>query len=62
MQTGRIERLELPPTADMHVHLRQAELMDLVVPTVVKGGVDTVFVYEFLSEVSKRNERANQRA
>lgn len=39
-----IDRLELPPTADMHVHLRQAELMELVVPTVRKGGVDTVFV------------------
>ncbi len=62
MQTRRIERLELPPTADMHVHLRQAELMDLVVPSVAKGGVDTVFVYEFLSEISKRNERADQRA
>jgi hypothetical protein len=30
----------------MHVHLRQAELMELVVPTVAKGGVDTVFVYD----------------
>jgi dihydroorotase len=44
MQLRRIERLELPPTADMHAHLRQAELMDLVVPTVRNGGVDTVFV------------------
>jgi dihydroorotase len=62
MQTRRIERLELPPTADMHVHLRQAEVMALVVPSIAKGGADTVFVYEFLSEISKRNERANQRA
>ncbi|KAK0621596.1 amidohydrolase 2 [Bombardia bombarda] len=38
------QRLVLPPTADMHVHLRQGELMELVVPTVTKGGVDTVFV------------------
>ncbi|KAK1761992.1 amidohydrolase 2 [Phialemonium atrogriseum] len=44
MQMKNIDRLELPPTADMHVHLRQAELMELVVPTVRKGGVDTVFV------------------
>ncbi|KAH8590952.1 amidohydrolase 2 [Bisporella sp. PMI_857] len=44
MQLKSIERLELPPTADMHVHLRQAELMELVVPTVRNGGVDTVFV------------------
>ncbi|KAJ3465557.1 hypothetical protein MRS44_006215 [Fusarium solani] len=28
-----IQRLELPAAADMHVHLRQGELMDLVVPT-----------------------------
>jgi dihydroorotase len=42
-----IQRLELPAAADMHVHLRQGELMDLVVPTVQQGGVDTVFVYEF---------------
>lgn len=42
-----IQRLELSAAADMHVHLRQGELMDLVVPTVQQGGVDTVFVYEF---------------
>jgi dihydroorotase len=59
MQTRRIERLELPPTADMHVHLRQAELMALVVPSIAKGGVDTVFVYGFLSKIPKKNERAN---
>ncbi|KAF4965775.1 hypothetical protein FSARC_6446 [Fusarium sarcochroum] len=39
-----IQRLELPAAADMHVHLRQGDLMDLVVPTVRQGGVDTVFV------------------
>ncbi|KAF9772918.1 hypothetical protein IL306_009342 [Fusarium sp. DS 682] len=39
-----IQRLELPAAADMHVHLRQGEMMDLVVPTVRQGGVDTVFV------------------
>jgi dihydroorotase len=44
MQLGKLEQLELPPTADMHVHLRQGELMDLVVPTVRQGGVDTAFV------------------
>jgi dihydroorotase len=45
MQIRTIERLELLPTADMHVHLRQAELMELAVPAIGKGGVDTVFVY-----------------
>lgn len=49
-----IKRLELPPTADMHVHLRQAELMELVVPTVAEGGVDTVFVYGFQPKIPKR--------
>jgi dihydroorotase len=44
MKLRSTERLVLPPTADMHVHLRQGELMELVVPTVRKGGVDTVFV------------------
>ncbi|KAI1505918.1 hypothetical protein F5X99DRAFT_175173 [Biscogniauxia marginata] len=44
MQLKNIQRLELPATADMHVHLRQGELMDLVVPTVRRGGVDTAFV------------------
>lgn len=44
MQLQKTNRLELPPTADMHVHLRQGELMDLVVPTLRSGGVDTAFV------------------
>jgi dihydroorotase len=62
MQLRSIQRLELPPTADMHVHLRQAELMDLVVPTLAQGGVDLVFVCDFQNEFLKRNERANQKA
>jgi hypothetical protein len=45
MQIRTIERLELLPTADMHVHLRQGELMELAVPAIGKSGVDTVFVY-----------------
>ncbi|OTB07486.1 hypothetical protein M426DRAFT_317794 [Hypoxylon sp. CI-4A] len=44
MDLKTINRLELPPAADMHVHLRQDELMELMVPTVHQGGVDTVFV------------------
>ncbi|KAI1412521.1 amidohydrolase 2 [Hypoxylon sp. FL1857] len=44
MDLKGINRLELPPTADMHVHLRQGKLMELVVPTVRQGGVDTAFV------------------
>jgi dihydroorotase len=60
MQLKSIEWLELPPTADMHAHLRQSKLMELVAPTVRNGGVDTVFVYAFPSGILKRNERANQ--
>ena len=49
MHLKSIQRLELPATADMHVHLRQGGLMELVVPTVRRGGVDTVFVYVWVS-------------
>ena len=38
------QELELPPTADFHVHLRDGPLMDLVVPTIREGGCDTVYV------------------
>ncbi|RVX66429.1 hypothetical protein B0A52_09659 [Exophiala mesophila] len=44
MRLREIQRLELPPSADMHVHLRQGQVMQLVVPQILKGGVDTVFV------------------
>ncbi|CEJ90137.1 Putative Dihydroorotase, homodimeric type [[Torrubiella] hemipterigena] len=44
MQLKTTQRIELPATADMHVHLRQGDMMNLVVPTVRQGGVDTVFV------------------
>lgn len=45
MQLKTIQKLELPAAADMHVHLRQGEMMDVVVPTLEQGGVDTAFVY-----------------
>ncbi|KAL1881472.1 hypothetical protein VTK73DRAFT_3534 [Phialemonium thermophilum] len=44
MKLRDVQRLELPPSADMHVHLRQGQLMELVVPEIRKGGVDTVYV------------------
>lgn len=49
MQIKTTQRLELPPAADMHVHLRQGDLMKVVAPTVVQGGVDTAFVYVLLA-------------
>lgn len=53
MQLKSTQQLELPATADMHVHLRQGELMELMVPTVRQGGVDTAFVYGFSPKLLK---------
>jgi hypothetical protein len=36
--------LELPLSADMHVHLRDGAMMETVTPLIEKGGVDCVFV------------------
>ena len=36
--------LILPVSADFHVHLRDGDMMNAVVPTIRQGGVDTVFV------------------
>lgn len=44
MQLKDTQKLVLPPAADMHVHLRQDEMMKLVTPSIRTGGVDTVFV------------------
>lgn len=44
MTLKELDRIELPASADMHVHLRQGAMMELVVPQIKKGGVDTVFV------------------
>jgi dihydroorotase len=47
-----LDRLELPPTADMHVHLRQDKLMELITPQILSGGVDTVLVMVCNSSLS----------
>ncbi|KAH8709385.1 putative dihydroorotase [Beauveria bassiana] len=44
MDLKNIQRIELPATADMHVHLRDGDMMELVTPTLTAGGVDTAFV------------------
>jgi len=36
--------IELPATADFHVHLRDGSMMETVVPTIRQGGVNTVYV------------------
>lgn len=44
MRLNNMELLELPPSADMHVHLRQGAMMDFAVRQIRSGGVDTVMV------------------
>lgn len=44
MRLKEVNHLELPPTADMHVHLRDGPMMELITPQIRRGGVDTVFV------------------
>lgn len=48
------EKLELSPTVDCHVHLRDGDLMKTVMPTIKQGGVDrcVVMVGSFLNKVS----------
>jgi dihydroorotase len=44
MALEKFDGIELPATADFHVHLRDGEMMKLVTPTIRQGGVNTVFV------------------
>lgn len=44
MPLEQFDGLELPATADFHVHLRDGDMMKLVTPTIRQGGVNTVFV------------------
>jgi dihydroorotase len=44
MLLSKFDGVELPASADFHVHLRDGPLMKAVVPTVRRGGVDTVYV------------------
>jgi dihydroorotase len=44
MPLEKFDGLELPATADFHVHLRDNEMMELVTPTIRNGGVNLVFV------------------
>lgn len=42
---GRLfDGLELPASADFHVHLREGQMMAAATPTILQGGVDTAFV------------------
>jgi len=44
MPLEKLGGVELPAAADMHVHLRENEMMELVTPMIRRGGVNTVFV------------------
>ncbi|KAK6465495.1 Dihydroorotase [Scheffersomyces coipomensis] len=43
MSSG-ITEIELGVTADMHVHLREGAMMNLIVPTIKQGGIKVVYV------------------
>lgn len=44
MPLEKFDGLELPAPADFHVHLRDGEMMNLVTPTIRRGGNNMVFV------------------
>ncbi|PGH02740.1 dihydroorotase, homodimeric type [Blastomyces parvus] len=44
MPLSKIDGIKLPASADFHVHLRDGDMMELVVPTIRQGGVNTVYV------------------
>lgn len=46
----RFHGLLLPASADFHVHLRDGDVMEAVVPTLRRGGVDMVYVMVRLSQ------------
>jgi dihydroorotase len=41
----QFDGLELPASADFHVHLREGDVMEAVTSTIRQGGVDTVYVW-----------------
>lgn len=44
MPLEKFDGLELRAGADMHVHLRDGEMMKVVVPQIRQGGIKTVLV------------------
>lgn len=44
MVLEKLNNLELPASADMHVHLRDGATKNLVVPSIRDGGVNCVMV------------------
>lgn len=52
------DKIEMPVADDLHVHLRQDDLMHTVVPLINKGGVGRVLVMPNLKPVLKTTEQA----
>ncbi|KAK6197463.1 Dihydroorotase [Scheffersomyces amazonensis] len=52
--------IELGVTADLHVHLREGDMKDLIVPTVKQGGISIVYVMPNLSPPITTIERVRQ--
>ncbi|TKA67525.1 hypothetical protein B0A49_08250 [Cryomyces minteri] len=44
MALAKLDGCELSASADFHVHLRDSAMMETVVPTIRRGGVNTVYV------------------
>ena len=45
------DHLELSPTADFHVHLRDGSMTETVTPLIKQGGVNLVYVMVFSSSI-----------
>lgn len=45
MPLEKFQGVELPASADFHVHLRDGAMMELVTGTIRQGGVNTVYVW-----------------
>lgn len=44
MPLEKFHNVKLPAAADMHVHLRENEVCEIVTRTIRQGGVNTVYV------------------
>lgn len=48
MFLDKFQHLQLAASVDAHVHLRDGQMSELVVPTIRPGGVNTVHVVWFV--------------
>lgn len=59
MVLEKLQTLELPASADMHVHLRDGATKNLVVPSIRAGGVNCVMVMVLISSLSVQDSSTN---